>query len=223
MSTSSTPSVRRPFAWSLVLLAVLGLPVAAGAPPQKVPPAFASLLPKGAVLDTGSWGVFDTSIPGETSGEAISGDMRAEFPGAPPSCDFTIGPELRVELKSDSSWVGPMVDMAVQIQEEEIAGTKKSLAADGARLKKNSASTIVSIGAVKDEKTAAGRLLYYEYTENCEKRQNAPITELRGFARKGMTFLSFNLRMTAGAADTKAIANDILSRFQKFDPAAAKK
>jgi hypothetical protein len=42
-------------------------------------------------------------------------------------------------------------------------------------------------------------------------------------ARKGMTFLSFNLRITAGAADTKAIANGILSRVRKFDLRAVKK
>jgi hypothetical protein len=69
-----------------------------------------------SALDSGSWGVIETEF-----GKAFGANMRAEFPGYSAFCDFTIGPELHVEIKGDTAWESPpMLEMAVQMFEESI-------------------------------------------------------------------------------------------------------
>lgn len=45
-------------------------------------------------------------------GKTFNADMRARFPKFPSSRDFTVGPELRVEIKDATAWEEPpMLDM----------------------------------------------------------------------------------------------------------------
>lgn len=207
-------------AWTAVAALVIAAGIAITSPVaiarQKVPPGVASLLPAAATLESGDWGVVATEF-----GKTFTGAMRATFPGRPSSCDFTVGPELRVSLKGDTAWEEPpMLDMAIEQFTSGIAAARKSLPGTVANLRKtNSSST--SSSALKEERLPNGELLYIEYTENCAKRPNATNTVLRGFARKGATIVTFDLWLSAGASEATAMARDMLARFQKFDVAAA--
>ena len=82
---------------------------------------------------------------------------------------------------------------------------------------------VVSIGEIKQEKLPNGRLVYYEYTENCASRANARVASLGGHTSKGTTILSFSLLMNTGVADARAKAVEILDKFATFDLEAAKR
>jgi hypothetical protein len=207
-------------AWTAVAAIVIAAGIAITSPVaiarQKVPPGVASLLPAAAKLESGDWGVVPTEF-----GKTFTGAMRATFPGRPSSCDFTVGPELRISLKGDTAWEEPpMLDMAIEQFTSGIAAARKSLPGNVANFRKtNSSST--SSSALKEERLPNGELLYIEYTENCAKRPNGTNTVLRGFARKGATIFTFDLWLSAGASEATAMARDMLARFQKFDVAAA--
>jgi hypothetical protein len=201
---------------AIVIAAGLAITAPAIGARQKVPASVAGLLPAGAKLDSGDWGVIPTEF-----GKTFSGSMRAEFPGRPSSCDFTIGPELRVSLKGDTAWEEPpMLDMAIEQYRSGIASARKSLPGNVANFRKTNPAS-ASAGPLKEDHLPNGELLYVEYTENCAKRPNATNTVLRGFARKGATIFTFDLWLSAGAPEATAIAKDMLARFQKFDVAAA--
>jgi len=99
-----------------IALMASGLALQAVTAGSKVPPAVAPLLPKAAVLKSGSWDAFPNEF-----GKTFTGETRAEFPGRSLFCNVTIGPELRVSLKGDTAWEEPpILDMAVQVQTDEI-------------------------------------------------------------------------------------------------------
>lgn len=212
------PALARMAGAAIVIAAGIAFIVPVVGARQKVPPAVAGLLPAEAKFASGDWGVIPTEF-----GKTYTGSMRAEFPGRPSSCNFTVGPELRVSLKGDTAWEAPpMLDMAIEQFKADIAGARKSLPGNVANFRKtNPAST--SAGALKEEHLPNGELLYIEYTESCAKRPNATNTVLRGFARRGATIFAFDLWLSAGAPEATAMAKDMLARFQKFDVAAALK
>ncbi len=215
MAQSPRIAARRAAGLALMCLAAAFVaPAAAQSTSKKLPPAVAGLLPPEAKLKTGSWGLMPTE-----HGKSFVADMLAGIPGKPMSCDITVGPELRVSLKGDTAWEAPpMLDMAVQIHEDDIAQVRKSLPGRVAALRKTN-SGVKQVGALQDEKLPTGQLLYIEYTESCARHQG-PNTVLRGFARKGATMLSFDLWISAGSAEAKAMAAGMLSRFQQLDTKA---
>lgn len=197
----------------LLMLTLNALPAvyAAG---SKVPAAIAGLLPKTAKLDGGDWAVIDTEF-----GKTYSGGMRAEFPGQPSSCNVTIGPELHVTIKGDTAWEEPpMLDMAIDIHTSEIQQARASLPGSVKNMLKTN-SGVTSIGDLQDEKLASGQLIYIEFKENC-KRHSGSATVLRGFSRKGATTMTFELMQTKSAAETRALAAEMISKFQNLDTAA---
>lgn len=178
---------------------------------QKVPPAVSALLPAGTQLAGGSFGVIPTEF-----GKTFTGEMRATIPGRPSSCDITIGPELRVSLKGDTAWEEPpMLDMAVEQFNADIAQARKGLPQNVANMRKTNAS-VQSVGALREEKVAGGQVIYVEYVEDCA-RHKGPNTVLRGFARRGATMLSIDLWISAGAAEATAMATDMFARFAKLN------
>lgn len=196
----------------MALLAAVCFMSGYGNASEEVPKEIAALLPAKATLDSGSWGVFDTEF-----GKTFNANMRAEFPGYPSSCDFTVGPELRVEIKGDTAWEEPpMLDMAVQMFESSIEQSRTSLPDTVAKLRQSN-SHIKTIGAVQEEPLAGGQIVAVEFTEDCPSRPKGTNTELHGFARKGATILEFSIWISAGAAEAKGMAKDILEGFQKLD------
>lgn len=206
---------------AIVLAAALGISLQAGETVQdahNVPASITALLPKAAVLDSGDWAVFPTEF-----GKTFGGSMRAEFPGRPSSCDFTVGPELRVEIKGDTAWEEPpMLDMAVQIHTEDIEQGRTSLPSRLANMR-TSNSDVQSVSPVNEEKLANGTILYMEYVENCTRRPNGTNTVLLGYARRGATQFTFDLWISAGAAEAKAMATEMLTTFQQLNIAALTK
>ena len=178
---------------------------------QQVPPAVSGLLPAGVQFASGSFGIIPTEF-----GKTFSGEMRATIPGRPSSCDITIGPELRASLKGDTAWEEPpMLDMAVQQFNADIAAAKKSLPQRLENLRRANPS-LRSIGSLREEQVPGGVLIYVEYAEDCA-RHKGPSTVLRGFARKGATMLSLDLWISAGAADATTMAKDMIARFAKLN------
>jgi len=201
---------------ALAFLACLAaMPAAQAQGARKVPPAVAGLLPPGVAVKADSWAVMPTEF-----GKSFGGDMHAEFPGMPVSCDNTVGPELRVSLKGDTAWESPpMLDMAVRMHEERVAKAGKSLAGRMANLRKAN-SGVKSVAPVREESVPGGKLFVLEYTENCSRRPGGTNTIVLGHARKGATQLSVDLWLSAPAAEASALVAGMLSRFQKLDAAA---
>lgn len=209
----TTRSVRPFLNITIVLLAVnvAVWPARADAQSKPVPASVAALLPATAKLADSSWGVFDTEF-----GKTFSADMRATFPGRRISCDSTVGPELRAELKGDTAWeTPPMLDMAVDMFNQDITRSKPSLNQRMANLKASN-SDIKSVNALKEEKLANGTLVYIDYTESCAT-QGGTNTILQGFARRGATMFTFDLWLSADAAEATTFAKDMLARFAKLD------
>ena len=92
---------------TIILLALTAatLPVRADEQSQSVPASVAALLPATAKLADGDWGVFDTEF-----GKTFTAGMRATLPGRRMSCDSTVGPELRAELKGDTASISEIFD-----------------------------------------------------------------------------------------------------------------
>lgn len=195
----------------VALTAVAVFPAVADEQSKPVPASVAALLPATAKLADNSWGVFDTEF-----GKTFSANMRATFPGRRMSCDSTVGPELRAELKGDTAWEAPpMLDMAVDLFNQEITRSKPSMNQRMSNLKASN-SDIKSVNALKEEKLPNGTLVYIDYTESCST-QGGTNTILQGFARRGATMFNFDLWLSADAAEATTIAKDMLARFAKLD------
>lgn len=193
------------------LLAVSSLSGHANAS-EKVPGEIAALLPAAARLDSGSWGVFETEF-----GKTFTADLRAGFPKFSSSCDFTVGPELRVEIKGDTTWEEPpMLDMAMQMFEADVAQARTSLPDHIARLRKSNAH-MKTVGTLQNEQVPGGHVVAMEYTEDCAGHPRGTNTVLRGFARKGATQLKIDLWISTGMADAKAMSQTMIDRFQKLN------
>lgn len=209
------PKMSKAFLFML-MLALNAMPTvhAAG---SKVPASIAGLLPKSAKLFGSDWAVMPTEF-----GKTFSGGMDAKFPDQPLTCDVTVGPELRMTIKGDTAWEEPpMLDMAMEIHASEIQQTRASLPGSVKNMLKTN-SGVASVGRLQDEKTPSGQLLYVEFNESC-KRHNGAVTVLRGFSRKGATMMTFSLMQTKSAAETRALAMEMIARFQKLDTAALTK
>lgn len=210
------PSIPRSIHGGLLLFGLIACAaLAAHAAGQRVPPGIAGLLPKSAALKGGDWSVFQTEF-----GKTFGGGMLAQFPGLPLTCDSTVGPELRVTIKGDTAWEAPpMLDMALAQQDAEIRQVRGSLPSSVATMLKTN-SGVQSLGTLRDEQLPSGRLLYIEFKENCARHPNGAGTVLRGFARKGAAQISISVTLTRPAAETRALAIEMLERFQRLDVAA---
>lgn len=211
--------IARPHSARLALAVVLALaaavPTASAQGARKVPAAVAAILPPGVAVKSGSWAVMPTEF-----GKSFGGDIHAGFPGKPISCDNTVGPELRVSLKGDTAWEQPpMLDMALQIHNEEMARAGKSLTGRMANLRKTN-SGVKSVGALREESVPGGKLFLIEYTESCARRPAGTNTMVRALARKGATQLSLDLWLSAPAAEASALVAGMLERFRELDTAA---
>lgn len=179
---------------------------------DKAPGEIAALLPATATLGTGSWGVIETEF-----GKTFTAGMHARFPKFTSSCDFTVGPELRVEIKGDTAWEEPpMLDMAVQMFEANVAQARTSVPKDVARLRTTNAY-VKAVGTLQNEQVPGGHIVAMEYAEDCAGHPKGTNTVLRGFARKGATQLKIDLWISTGMADAKAMAKTMIDRFQKLN------
>jgi hypothetical protein len=200
------------FSLATALLTAISLSPGSGLAAGELPKEIAGLLPSAATLDGGSWDVFETEF-----GKTFGANMRAELPGFPSSCDYTVGPEMHVEIKGDTAWEQPpMLDMAVQMFEESIAAARASLPNDVANLQKSN-SDVQSVSAVQEQDVPGGHIVAIEYTEDCAKRPKGANTVLQGFARKGATTLSFRLWISAGMAEARDLAVTLIAGFQELD------
>lgn len=207
------PRMSKAFLFLLVFSA-MSVVHAAG---SKVPASIAGLLPNSAKLFGSDWAVMNTEF-----GKSFSGGMNAKFPGQPLTCDLTVGPELRMTIKGDTAWEKPpMLDMAIEIFTSEIQQTRASLPGSVKTMLKTN-NGVMSVGGLQDEKAPSGQLLYIEFKESCN-RHNGAATVLRGFSRKGATMMFFSLMQTKSAAETRAMAMEMMAKFQKLDTAALAK
>lgn len=207
------PRMSKAFLFLLVFSA-MSVVHAAG---SKVPASIAGLLPNSAKLFGSDWAVMNTEF-----GKSFSGGMNAKFSGQPLTCDLTVGPELRMTIKGDTAWEEPpMLDMAIEIFTSEIQQTRASLPGSVKTMLKTN-NGVISVGGLQDEKTPLGQLLYIEFKESCN-RHNGAATVLRGFSRKGATMMFFSLMQTKSAAETRAMAMEMMAKFQKLDTAALAK
>lgn len=196
----------RPAAFALALVwCVTGGILAA------VPPAIAALLPKSAVVTSGSW-----------SGDvrATTGSVHAELRGIESGCDMTVGSDVRLSLKHFSEGMAPLLPSMQREQTQSVEKARTELQTFSSQKKKNG-GLVTSVGEVVEEAVAGGRIVYYEYTENCAKRPNHRTTELRGFANKGSVFSNFFLTVTAPASEARTLAIEILTKLQQFTPPPA--
>ena len=142
----------------------------------KTPAEILQLVPATAELLSDSWGMFETEF-----GYAYGADLHAGFPESV-SCDMTIGPELRVDLKGDTwSSEPPMLDLQIQIYDQSIKRAREGLPETIATFAHN--SYVKSVGTVQEETSPAGHILAMEYRENCERHPDGPQTILQASNR----------------------------------------
>jgi hypothetical protein len=183
------------------------LPVhASGTTPAEI----LQLVPAKAKLLSDSWGMFETEF-----GYSYGANLHAGFPDSV-SCDITIGPELRVELKGDTwSDEPPMLDLQIQVYDESIKRAREGLPETVATFANN--SYVKSVGAVQEEKSPVGHILAIEYSENCTRHPDGPQTILQAFARKDGAILTLFMWIDAELPTATAMAKNMLDRFQQLD------
>jgi hypothetical protein len=201
--------MRGPIACSFALV-VVSTAVAPPVGAQDGARSVIGLLPRGAVLDSGSWNVVET---------AASGSVRGTFSSAPNLCNRAGGSELTLDVRGDSSWTGTTLDKAAEQLSFNEQAVRASLTEEAASLL--AAKVAATTSAVQVETTSHGRFAYFEYTESCEERANAHVARITGGGRRGTAFMTFDLTLTTGLADAKTVAAEVLERFQKFDLTAA--
>jgi hypothetical protein len=199
---------------AIVLLAAITLLPLQAAGDDDVPASVAALLPAGAEPTTQSWAVYED----EEFGDSFGGSMDAKFPGKYPSCSWSlyksrISIELKGQMLDKTPW---MLDQAVEIYESDYEASGQSMAEDLARSYKNN-DTLKSIGAVQEEQFLSGRIAYIEWTEDCDRHPNGTKTKLTGSARREANILTFDLELSATGAEARAMALEILSKFEQLD------
>lgn len=195
----------------ITLATFASFPLAAWA--DKTPESIVALLPNGAMLGDSDWAVMDTEF-----GKSFGGSVRAKsFPGQTPSCDLEYLPGINIDIKGDTAWENPpMLEMAIEIHEQEIAGASASMPKFITNFKK-SAPDGVAIGDVHEEQRANGYIVFVEFMENCSSHPNGKKTSLRGLARRGATQLDFTLVLALDSATTASMAYELLGNFEKLD------
>lgn len=177
-----------------------------------LPPEISGWFTTATPLADGGWEVFETEF-----GKSFGGGMTAKLPGYPGSCDFTVGPEFRIEFKGDTAWEEPpMLDMFLQMYDEDVAKSETSLPAM-VELFRSSNSHVQSVSAVRSEQLDGGTIVSIEYTEDCPKRPHATNTVLNAYARKGATRLDIYLWLSAPLPEARALVVPIIEGFQKVD------
>jgi hypothetical protein len=203
--------MRRPIVWAFAVVVV----AAAVAPPvaaQDVLRSVIGLLPKSATLADGNWNVVET---------AARGSVRATFASSPGLCDRSGESELTIDVTGDPSWTGTMLDKAAEQLSFNEQAARASLTEEAASLR--SANVAATTSAVQVETTSHGQFAYFEYSESCEARANAQVARITGGGRRGAAFMTFDLTLSTGLANAKAVAAEVLERFQRFDLKTAMK
>lgn len=172
-----------------------------------VPPSITALLPSSAGPVQGNW-----SDAGSVSG----GDFHANLRGIEAGCDITVGSEIRLHLKQVSGMSNPVIAMMQQQQDQTVMQVKTGMEAASILKKKDQRVTATS--EVKLETIGPGKIVYWEYTENCASHPNHRNTVLRGFARNGKLFSAFELTLTAPVGEARTLASAILTKLQSFTP-----
>ncbi|MEI6670169.1 MAG: hypothetical protein WCP29_18635 [Acidobacteriota bacterium] len=178
-----------------------------------VPAAIKALLPASAVFQDGSWSATAT---------VASGNVRADIRGIESSCDITLDSEIRFNLRGSSTWNAIQLQTQQREHDSQVGKSKTSMTAAAIGRQKSGGAQITAMGSVKEESVPGGRILYFEYTENCPKRPNHPVTILEAFGRSGSMFMHAWVTATTDVARVKPLVGELLSRFQQFDPAQAK-
>jgi len=199
--------------WLAALIVATGLNEIVWAGNQ-APQAILSILPTTAKFRNTHWTV---------NGTQASGNLFADFKGYEPTCDVTVGSSIQVDIRGDSSGQAFMIQLMNEQQSSAAEDAKKDMAKKGAGLEASGKGYATKAGGVVDEIVSGGRLVYMEYKENCPKHPNHANTVMQGFARNDKLFMHFFLYTTVGAAETKALAQDILRRFQALDVASVMK
>jgi len=195
-----------------VTLAVMVWATAGPLPADELPAEIAGLLPEAASVKMGSWGALQTEY-----GVSFGSNILASPNGYKGSCDFTVGPELRVEIKGDTGWEEPpMLDMLVQMYDEEVARAREALPERLVNIRASN-SDVKSVGEVRESSGPSGTIVTLEYTENCPSHPNGTNTMLMAFAREGATIMSLDLWLSTGAADARAFVTPMLESFQALD------
>ena len=185
-----------------------------------LPASVAALLPDGLEQKEQSWGVFKGEE--EFEGTQFDGSMFALFPGSV-SCDYTIGPEFRLELKGSTAWEASpeQLEMFVQmyvpeyeVEAGDLAGNVKSRLGD---YNVNGSSGEFALGEAHDEQLSNGHIVYVDFTWKCDKNPAGKNVLLEGFARRKATILTFAFWANGGTAEARAMAVGILDRFEKLD------
>lgn len=197
---------------SLLLLAAIATLPSPAAADSEVPPTVRDLLPAALQVKNQGWSVFK-----EEFGTIISGQMQAFFPDSV-SCDYTIGPELNLELKGDSAWEGSpeQLEMFAQMNQPDFQAQGESMLSFTKNHLQGSGNPL-SVGVPQQEPLPNGHVTYLEFTWTCAKNPGGRNVMLDGYARRGATVLEFGFWANGGKEEALALARDIFAKFEQLD------
>lgn len=216
MSLHSFGSVRAGLA--MVACAVISCLPAPATADSQVPSSVADLLPSGLQVKSQSWGVFKGEE--EFEGTQFGGSMFALFPKAV-TCDFTIGPEFRMELKGDTAWEASPEQLAMweQMNAPDFEADGKSME-DFLKMHLKGLNDNLDVAAPQSEQLGNGHVTYVDFSWKCPNNPEGTNIMLEGYARRGTTVLTFRFWSNDVVADAKAMAAQIFDKFEKLDIAA---
>lgn len=171
------------------------------------PPAIVALLPASVGPVDGNW---------SDAGSMTTGDFRANIRGIEPTCDITVGSQIRLHLKNAYGLSDPLIAMLQQQQGQTVMQVKTGM--EAAAILKRKDQRVTATSEVKLETIGNGKIVYWEYTENCPSHPNHRNTVLRGFSRNGKVFSAFELTLTARLDEARALGTEILTKLQSFTP-----
>jgi len=214
----------------LLLAAVTCLPQMAAAD-GKAPAAVMDLVPAGLRIEDQNWVFQDIEM--ENYDEPVADDgsypmlqfqqidwsVRASFPGSA-TCDFTIGPELRMSIQSDSLWDSSPENFA--LWEQTTSNDRNFEASARSRfefINQNISATAgeLAVSEPQLEQVPNGYINWVEFSWKCPRNPGGQNIWMDGYANRGATVLEFYFWSNASRAEAVAMANEIMAKFDKLD------
>jgi hypothetical protein len=214
----------------LLLAAVTCLPTMAVGD-DKAPASVMDLVPAGLRIEDQNW-VFE-NYEAENYDEPVADDgsypmlqfqrfdwdVRASFPGSV-TCDFTIGPELKMSIQSDSLWDPSSGNF--ELWEQTTSNDRNSEASAKSRFEFINQSISATAGelAVSEpqlEQVPNGYINWVEFSWKCPKNPGGQNIWMDGYANRGATVLKFYFWSNASRAEAVEMANEIMAKFDKLD------
>jgi hypothetical protein len=175
----------------------------------------AALSPASVQLSTHSWDVYGD----DEFGNSFSAEFHGSFPEFR-RCAYAAGPEFDLELNIDPAWEASPGQLATWkemfLSELNFEGVPETLV-ESIKMAITEAADTPVVGAPVVEELPNGHIAYVEFEWKCAGNPHGANTKLQGYALRGSTSLQFSFWVYSRREKAIAMAEEILTKFEKLN------